>query len=174
MSSTSRLHRLPSHTVSNIRSTQILTSIAQIVAEVVQNSLDAGALHIDIGVDCEEWSCWVIDDGSGMSKDELSKLANSDGTSRYCEYDLVPLHDGFTRDMSLATSKAYDFNSVDWSPTYGFRGEGDTKLYKLIVIIIDKKSVSNRVRVRYLLRRDVVTHTVFQYMLVRYTEGISG
>ena len=30
--------------------------------------------QVDVGVDCEEWTCWVKDDGKGMSKDELSVL----------------------------------------------------------------------------------------------------
>ncbi|KAJ7591683.1 hypothetical protein C8J56DRAFT_722146, partial [Mycena floridula] len=66
------------------RSTQILTSLPQIVSELLQNSLDARASNIEIGIDSEEWSCWVKDDGQGISKESLMLLGNSEnGSSRY-------------------------------------------------------------------------------------------
>lgn len=76
------LQQLPPSTQSKLRSSQILTSLPQVVYELVQNSLDAGAGHVEIGVDCEEWSCWVRDDGRGMSKSELTALVTS---GRYSE-----------------------------------------------------------------------------------------
>ena len=71
---TSHLRHLPTATQSKLRSSQILTSLPQVVSELVQNSLDAGAEHVEVGVDCEEWSCWVKDDCIGMSKNDLSAL----------------------------------------------------------------------------------------------------
>lgn len=65
------MNRLPSATQSKLRSTQILVSLPQVVSELIQNSLDAEATHVDVGVDCEAWSCWVRDDGAGMSKIDL-------------------------------------------------------------------------------------------------------
>ena len=77
-----RLERLDNGTRSKLRSTQIITSLPQIVSELVQNSLDAGASSIEIGVNRDEWSCWVRDNGTGISKDGLTQLA---GGTRYCE-----------------------------------------------------------------------------------------
>ena len=65
---------LPHPTRSRLRSTQILTTLAQIISELVQNSLDAGAKHVDVGVDIEGWECWVRDDGCGISRQDLGKL----------------------------------------------------------------------------------------------------
>ena len=79
MSTGASIEHLSTATRNKLRSTQILTSLSQIVSELLQNSLDAGAHHIDIGVDCEEWSCWVSDNGVGMSKDGISVL----GEGRY-------------------------------------------------------------------------------------------
>jgi DNA mismatch repair protein MLH3 len=78
---------LPDVTRTKLRSTQILTSLSQIVSELLQNSLDAGAHQIDVGVDCEEWTCWVRDDGSGMSKDGMDILGKGLEAGRYgaCE-----------------------------------------------------------------------------------------
>ncbi|KAJ7572555.1 hypothetical protein C8J56DRAFT_989423 [Mycena floridula] len=97
---------LSSTTRAQIRSTQILTSLPQIVSELLQNSLDARASNIEIGIDSEEWSCWVKDDGQGISKESLMLLGNSEnGSSRY------------------GSSKAYTPDSLDFLTTFGFRGE---------------------------------------------------
>jgi DNA mismatch repair protein MLH3 len=80
------MQALPDATRSKIRSTQILTSLPQIVSELVQNSLDAGASQIDIGFDTEEWACWVQDNGTGVSKDGLCLLAKGLEGGRYSEH----------------------------------------------------------------------------------------
>jgi DNA mismatch repair protein MLH3 len=89
---------LPDQTRSFLRSTVILSSLVQVVSELIQNSLDANARNLDISTDCDEWSCCVQDDGDGISKDNLDIIANS---SRH------------------STSKTYTH-----SGTFGFRGEG--------------------------------------------------
>jgi DNA mismatch repair protein MLH3 len=66
---------LPTETRSLLRSTQILTTLPQITSELVQNALDAGAHKVEIGVHFAEWTCWVRDDGSGISKDGLAALS---------------------------------------------------------------------------------------------------
>lgn len=88
-----------------LRSSQILTSLPQVVSELVQNALDASASHIDVGVDCQEWECWVKDDGHGISKSGLELLSKSYEAGRY------------------NTSKAYNLSSLDDVCTFGFRGE---------------------------------------------------
>ncbi|RDX53868.1 hypothetical protein OH76DRAFT_1462114 [Lentinus brumalis] len=96
---------LPSSTRSKLRSTQILTSLPQLVSELVQNSLDAGARTIDVSLDPEEWECWVRDDGAGIPRDGLALLAGGAETGRY------------------GTSKAYTPASLNEVTTFGFRGE---------------------------------------------------
>lgn len=71
------LQHLPLQTQHRIRSTQIIVSLPQVVSELVQNALDAGAGQVDVGVDCEDWACWVRDDGKGMSRAELTALQNA-------------------------------------------------------------------------------------------------
>jgi DNA mismatch repair protein MLH3 len=77
------LEKLDASTRVKLRSSQILTSLPQIVSELVQNSLDAGASAVDIGIDCEEWICWVKDNGCGISKDGLSVLGKCSEEGRY-------------------------------------------------------------------------------------------
>lgn len=74
---------LPPSTRSKLRSTQILTSLPQLVTELVQNSLDASAHHIEVSVDPEEWECWVRDDGVGISRESLGLLAGGSESGRY-------------------------------------------------------------------------------------------
>ncbi|CAK5275343.1 unnamed protein product [Mycena citricolor] len=96
---------LPDATRSKLRSTQILTSLPQIISELIQNSLDAGARNIDVGVDCEEWTCWVRDDASGIGKEGMDILGRGMEAGRY------------------GTSKAYAPDSLNEVTTFGFRGE---------------------------------------------------
>lgn len=83
MSDRAPLNRLSAETRAKLRSTQILTSLPQVVSELLQNSIDSGASQIDIGVDCEDWSCWVRDNGSGFSKDGLAQIAKASEDGRY-------------------------------------------------------------------------------------------
>ncbi|KZW04185.1 hypothetical protein EXIGLDRAFT_737842 [Exidia glandulosa HHB12029] len=92
---------LPASTRSRLRSTQLLTSLSQIVSELVQNALDAHATTVDVGLDCDGWSCWVRDNGAGILKADLSSM----GTERY------------------RTSKTYSPSALGELSTFGFRGE---------------------------------------------------
>ncbi|PBL02872.1 hypothetical protein ARMGADRAFT_1042474 [Armillaria gallica] len=112
---------LPASTQSRIRSTQILTSLPQIVSELIQNSLDAGARHVDVGVDCEGWTCWVRDDGTGMGKDALAGIEG-----RY------------------VTSKAYDPDSLNVLSTFGFRGEALASAADLCCLEISSRTAVSR------------------------------
>ncbi|KAH8118722.1 hypothetical protein DFH11DRAFT_695793 [Phellopilus nigrolimitatus] len=100
-----RLEPLDTATRSKIRSTQIITSLPQVISELVQNSLDSGAKSVDVGVHCEEWTCWVRDDGSGVNKDGLALIAQGMEGGRY------------------SSSKAYSPVCLDHVDTFGFRGE---------------------------------------------------
>ena len=74
---------LPQASRSILRSTTILTSLPQIVFELVQNSLDAGASQVDVGVDVDVWHCWVRDDGHGIEDTGMSILAKGGEEGRY-------------------------------------------------------------------------------------------
>jgi len=98
---------LPPRTRSILRSTVILASLVQVVSELIQNSLDANARSIQVGIDCDEWSCWVQDDGTGFTIDNLESLAND------CKTD----------SMRYSTSKVPGGNHA----SFGFRGEGEPR-----------------------------------------------
>ncbi|KAJ3528608.1 hypothetical protein NM688_g7975 [Phlebia brevispora] len=117
------LHHLPLSTQSRLRSSQILTSLPQVVSELVQNSLDAGASRVEVGVDCEEWLCWVQDDGRGMSKSDLTDLVS---VGRY------------------STSKAYSPASLEEVTTFGFRGEALASIADLCCLEISSRTQRSR------------------------------
>ena len=77
------IEKLDAPTRARLRSTQILTSLPQCLSELVQNSLDAGANHVEVGVDCEEWYCWVKDNGTGISKEGLLHISQDSDEGRY-------------------------------------------------------------------------------------------
>jgi len=85
MNSPNAIHSLPFQTRSLLRSTTILTSLPQLISELIQNSLDAGASRIEVGVDVEQWQCWVRDDGHGMEREDMGLLARGGEEGRYGE-----------------------------------------------------------------------------------------
>ncbi|KAI0727330.1 hypothetical protein C8Q72DRAFT_841248 [Fomitopsis betulina] len=131
-----QMQRLPPSTQSKIRSTQILTSLPQIISELVQNALDAGASHIDVGVDCEDWACWVRDDGCGIARDDFDALASGGQAARY------------------STSKAYSPASLDEVSTFGFRGEALASAADVSCLEISSRTARSRESWSVILKED--------------------
>ncbi|KAG2115935.1 uncharacterized protein F5147DRAFT_606020 [Suillus discolor] len=126
MSCETSLNQLSVETRAKLRSTQLLTSLPQVVSELLQNSLDAGASQVDIGVDCEEWSCWVRDNGAGISKAGLTMIGKGSEEGRY------------------NTSKAYTPASLDSVSTFGFRGEALSSMAELCCLEISSRTSQSR------------------------------
>ncbi|KAG5654598.1 hypothetical protein H0H81_011573 [Sphagnurus paluster] len=109
-----------------LRSTQILTSLPQLVSELVQNSLDAGATNVDIGVHCEDWMCWVKDNGFGIRKEGLSFLGTGSEYARY------------------GSSKPYQADTLNTLSTFGFRGEALASAADLACLEISSRTANSR------------------------------
>jgi DNA mismatch repair protein MLH3 len=120
------LEKLDIPTRVRLRSTQILTSLPQIVSELVQNSLDASATRVEIGVDCEEWMCWVKDNGSGIPKDGLELLGRGSEEGRYGRFLMGILSRLAVLRHRSGTSKSHDLNASNSPTNFGFRGEGES------------------------------------------------
>lgn len=71
--------RLPDQTVSLLRSTINITSLADVLKELIQNALDAGAKRVDCWVNLERWGVRVSDDGHGMNRGALEAVAQRYG-----------------------------------------------------------------------------------------------
>ncbi|KAK2466034.1 hypothetical protein APHAL10511_001676 [Amanita phalloides] len=117
---------LPLPTRAKLRSTQILSSLPHIVSELLQNALDANARHVDVGVDNEQWECWVRDDGIGISKDALGVIGEASDGGRY------------------NTSKRYATGTINALETFGFRGEALASIANLSCLEICSRTLHSR------------------------------
>ncbi|RIA92058.1 hypothetical protein C1645_766016 [Glomus cerebriforme] len=111
------IRRLNDSAIRKLRASFIST-IAQCVVELTQNSLDALATTIEIHVDMMKFFVQIIDNGSGITPDDMEKIGQ-----RY------------------ATSKCHTLEDLAHITTYGFRGEALATLAEVSVLeIISKHS----------------------------------
>jgi len=99
------IRRLPPETVNRIAAGEVVERPASAIKELVENSLDAGALQVDIQADDGGLGrILVVDNGGGMSRDELALALERHATSK------------------LSPNAAGDFDLLHIG-TLGFRGE---------------------------------------------------
>ncbi|XP_023634478.1 DNA mismatch repair protein MLH3 [Capsella rubella] len=107
---------LPEGVRHSMRSGIIMFDITRVVEELVFNSLDAGATKVSIFVGVVSCSVKVVDDGSGVSRDDLVLLGE-----RY------------------ASSKFHDLETA--SETFGFRGEALASISDISLLEIRTKAI---------------------------------
>ncbi len=99
------IRRLPPETVNRIAAGEVVERPASAVKELVENAIDAGATRIEVQADQGGLArILVVDDGGGLTRDELSLAIERHATSK-----LSPGADG-----------AWDLLRI---ATLGFRGE---------------------------------------------------
>ncbi|CAA7035665.1 unnamed protein product [Microthlaspi erraticum] len=109
---------LPEGVRHSMRSGIIMFDMARVVEELVFNSLDAGATKVSIFLGVVTCSLKVVDDGSGVSRDDLVLLGE-----RY------------------ATSKFHDFSDEERaSESFGFRGEALASISDISLLEITTKA----------------------------------
>ena len=132
MSST--IQALPTEVVYLITAGEVIDSLASVVRELIENSLDAGATRIVISVWAQQWRVRVADNGRGMNLDDLQQAASAHSTSkiRSCA-DLWQINSlGFRGEAlhSLTTladleilSRPANSSSGGFKVVYGYGGE---------------------------------------------------
>jgi DNA mismatch repair protein MutL len=76
------IQSLPTEVVNLIAAGEVIDSMAAVVRELVENSLDAGANRIIISLFPEQWQVQVADNGIGMSLANLQLAASAHSTSK--------------------------------------------------------------------------------------------
>lgn len=78
----SSIYTLPEEVVSLIAAGEVIDSVAAVVRELVENSLDAGATRIIVAVWTQHWRIRVADNGCGMKLTDLQQAATAHSTSK--------------------------------------------------------------------------------------------
>ncbi|NP_958476.2 PMS1 protein homolog 1 [Danio rerio] len=118
---------LPPETVRLLCSSQVITSVLNVVKELIENSLDAGSSSLEVklenyGLDRIE----VRDNGSGIKATDVSVMAVKHYTSKIsCHEDLEQLE------------------------TYGFRGEALASICAISEVIITTKTADDDFSIQY-------------------------
>lgn len=83
----SSIIQLPTEVVHLIAAGEVIDSLAAVVRELVENSLDAGATRIVVSLWPQQWRVRVADNGCGMKLPDLQQAATAHSTSkiRSCE-----------------------------------------------------------------------------------------
>uniref|UniRef100_A0A8B9P4Z9 MutL homolog 3 n=1 Tax=Apteryx owenii TaxID=8824 RepID=A0A8B9P4Z9_APTOW len=103
-----------------LRSGVTISSLGQCVEELVLNSIDAKATCVAIRVDLEAFKIQVVDNGSGMGREDLNKMGK-----RYF------------------TSKCSSVEDLENLKFYGFRGEAVASIANM-ASVVEVSSKTNR------------------------------
>lgn len=78
----SDIETLPDEVIDLIAAGEVIDSLAAVVRELVENSLDAGSSRIAIAINPELWRVQVADNGQGISLKDLKICAQPHSTSK--------------------------------------------------------------------------------------------
>jgi DNA mismatch repair protein MutL len=131
------IQTLPPEVVNLIAAGEVIDSLAAVVRELVENSLDAAATRIVISLYPDLWRVQVADNGTGMPLTNLQICASAHTTSKiYSKDDLWKITTlGFrgealhsltqVANLEIASRLTTDGESVGWRIVYNQQGKPD-------------------------------------------------
>ncbi|MBP5973707.1 DNA mismatch repair endonuclease MutL [Brasilonema sp. CT11] len=129
----STIYALPAEVVHLITAGEVIDSLASVVRELVENSLDAGATRIVVSLWPGQWRVRVADNGCGMTEYDLHKAATAHSTSKICSCaDLWKITSlGFRGEALHSLTTLADLEILSrpqrgdcgWRFVYGYGGE---------------------------------------------------
>jgi DNA mismatch repair protein MutL len=127
-----RIRYLPETLINQIAAGEVIERPAAAVKELVENAIDAGATRIDIDIRQGGKSMIVVrDNGSGMSREELSAALDRHATSKLPGDDLFNIHHLGFRGEALASIAAVArvkiSSRTESSEAWEIRAEGGKK-----------------------------------------------
>jgi len=129
-----KIHQLSSQEIQKIAAGEVIDRPANIVKELIENSLDAGATHIQVYVeDGGKKRIRIVDDGCGMASDD----------ARLCF-------------AHHATSKISSLTDLETCMTFGFRGEALSSIAAVSQVTLITKDESAQSAVQLVLREGAV------------------
>ncbi|XP_061552765.1 DNA mismatch repair protein Mlh3 isoform X2 [Phycodurus eques] len=131
-----------------LRSGVGVPSLQQCVEELVLNSLDAGATCVGVRMDLEAFKVHVIDNGAGMSAEDMACVGN-----RY------------------HTSKCHSLGDLDELRYYGFRGEAIASIVTLATLVEISSRARNTGRTLVRMFKNGKGMDVFEKDICRPTAG---
>ncbi len=101
------IHELPEHVANQIAAGEVVEGPASIIKELCENSVDAGAKHIEIIISKNFLKLEIIDNGCGMSPEDLPLAFKKHATSKIKNIeDLYDLNTNGFRGEALASIAA--------------------------------------------------------------------
>ncbi len=116
----SRIKKLSGQVVDQIAAGEVIERPAQLIKELVENSLDAKAFKIEISVSSGLSQITIVDNGVGILKEDFSSV--------------------FQRHSTSKLSSAEDLFSLD---SFGFRGEALSAIGSVSKISLESKTLSD-------------------------------
>lgn len=88
METTPRIKELPNHLIDQIKAGEVIEKPASILKELIENSLDAGALEIHIQIENNGLDLISVEDnGHGMEYEDLPRAFNRHATSKLNKFE---------------------------------------------------------------------------------------
>lgn len=121
----STIQALPKEVVYLITAGEVIDSLASVVRELAENSLDAGATRIVVYLWPQQWRIRIVDNGCGMNLEDLQQAATAHSTSKiHSSQDLWQINSlGFRGEAlhSLTTLADLEILSRPTSENLGWR-----------------------------------------------------